>query len=102
MIISHDIDFVAETCERVIVMRQVVIVLDETPVATFGQFDLLHEASIVPPQISRLAHRLGLDTVCTVDAVLQELKAAKSIQVPQNMQSSAEVDAERMKNGRNE
>jgi energy-coupling factor transport system ATP-binding protein len=57
LMISHDMDFVAENTERVIVMAEGQILLDSHIRDVFSQTDILEKAWIEPPQITLL----GLD-----------------------------------------
>jgi energy-coupling factor transport system ATP-binding protein len=72
--ISHDIDFVADNFERIVVMGEGQILLDGTPDEVFRRErePLLGRTYVQPPQLSRLAHRLGLASGgYTVDAFLE-------------------------------
>jgi energy-coupling factor transport system ATP-binding protein len=60
IVISHDIDFCAEHCNRVIVMARGQILADGPTESIFSQSELLAEAEIEPPQLTRLALSLGL------------------------------------------
>jgi energy-coupling factor transport system ATP-binding protein len=60
MIISHNMELVAEYCSRVIVVGQGRILSDGTPVEVFGRADLLAETSMEPPPIGQLCARLGI------------------------------------------
>ncbi|QBD77601.1 ABC transporter ATP-binding protein [Ktedonosporobacter rubrisoli] len=63
--ISHDIEFVADHFDRVVVMYQGQVLLDGTPAEVFQQEDLLERSLVHPPQLARLAHRLQLGQVVT-------------------------------------
>jgi energy-coupling factor transport system ATP-binding protein len=71
--ISHDMRFVAETCERVIVMRAGRVVLDGTPAEAFAHegWETLRSTYLEPPLAARIGHRLGLGSTPT-DAGLIE------------------------------
>ncbi len=72
--ISHDIDFVAAHFERVIVMGQGRVLADGDPASIFSQAELLASTDVEPPQMTRLAARLGLDTtVYSVDGFVDQL-----------------------------
>lgn len=58
--ITHDIDFAAETFDRVIVMSRGRIVGDGPTGEMVEEFELLESAAVEPPQLTRLARRLGL------------------------------------------
>ncbi len=59
LLISHDMELVAEYAQRVLLMRAGRIVADAPPAAFFGQTALLQETRLSPPQIMRLAQRLA-------------------------------------------
>lgn len=74
LVISHDIDFVAENFTRIVVMGQGRVLLDGGPEKVFGETIVLSSTQIQPPQMTRLAQRLGLKpTVCTVGGFLSQL-----------------------------
>jgi energy-coupling factor transport system ATP-binding protein len=60
--ISHDMRFVAESFERVVVMRAGQIVLDGTPADIFGEasWPTLASTYLEPPLAARVGARLGL------------------------------------------
>ncbi len=58
--ITHDIDFAAETFDRMIVMSRGRIVGDGPTTQMVEQFELLAEAAVDPPQLTRLARDLDL------------------------------------------
>lgn len=57
--ITHDMDYCAEHFDRVIVMAQGELIADGSPDEVFQQSGVLTRAAIEPPQLSRLAERLG-------------------------------------------
>ncbi len=72
--ISHDIDFVAENFERVVVMGQGQVLLDGPAGQVLGQEDILNSTYVQPPQLTRLGCRLGFSQiVCTPDEFLELL-----------------------------
>lgn len=54
IIISHDMDYVAENSKRIVVMAQGEIIKDGTPHEIFLEKDILKRAQIEPPQITQL------------------------------------------------
>ena len=76
--ISHDMRFVAETFERVVVMRDGRIVLDGTPDEAFAKsaWDALRSTYLEPPLAARVGQRMGLGSTPT-DAVLVERLARR-------------------------
>lgn len=75
--ISHDMRFVAETFERVVVMRTGRVILDGPPSAVFAaeHTDALASTFLEPPLAARLGERLGLGTTPTETALLDALAA---------------------------
>lgn len=57
--ITHDIDFCAENFGRVIALSQGKILLDGTANEVLGQEEKLASTYVEPPQLTRLAKRLG-------------------------------------------
>jgi energy-coupling factor transport system ATP-binding protein len=57
--VTHDIDFSAEHFERVIVMGEGRVLLDGPGRETLAQADVLSRSAVEPPQLMRLAARLG-------------------------------------------
>ena len=57
--ISHDMDFCAEHFDRVVVMAGGEVVADGDPRVVFGRAEALEPAAVEPPQLFRLASRLG-------------------------------------------
>ncbi len=75
--ISHHIDFCAENFERIVVMSGGRVLTDGPPQAVFSQEDLLAEAHVEPPQITRLASDLGLPQgIIEADDLLTSLAAS--------------------------
>lgn len=73
--ITHDIDFCAENFERVIAMAQGKILLDGRANDVLGQEDVLATTYVDPPQLTRLAKRLGFkDTVRNQEEFLNALR----------------------------
>ncbi|TCL68484.1 energy-coupling factor transport system ATP-binding protein [Hydrogenispora ethanolica] len=66
--IIHDMDFVAETFERVIVFQDGKVILDGDARTVFGATDLLYRAKLEPPHVTQLCKRLGYrETFLTVE-----------------------------------
>jgi energy-coupling factor transport system ATP-binding protein len=76
--ISHDMRFVADTFERVVVMRDGTIILDGTPAAVFGResWESLRTTYLEPPLAAIIGDRLGLGSTPS-DASLVEALAAQ-------------------------
>lgn len=78
--ISHDIDFVAAHFDRIVVMNQGQVVADGAPSAVFAQGEVLANANVEPPQLTRLAQRLALgEAVYSVDQFLETLAAQRAM-----------------------
>lgn len=54
IMISHDMDYVAENSDRVIVMAEGRIIMDDAPGKVFRAAEVLQQAQIEPPQITQL------------------------------------------------
>lgn len=79
--ISHDIDFCADHFPRIVVMAQGQIIADGPAEAVFAQPELLAQASVTAPQLTRLGAALNLPGVTleleTFIAALRLRAAAK-------------------------
>jgi len=75
--ISHDMRFVAETFERVVVMRAGRVVLDGTPTEAFAEAnrEVLRSTFLEPPLSATVGHRLGLGSTPTDASLLDGLRA---------------------------
>jgi len=58
--ITHDMNFVAEYFERVLVFCEGRVLADGDAATVFAQLDVLRQAAVEPPQIARLGQALGL------------------------------------------
>ena len=70
--ISHDLRFVAESFERVVLLAQGRVVLDGSPAEVFAEagWPLLRSAGLEPPVAAILGARLGLGSTPTEAALL--------------------------------
>lgn len=75
IIISHDIDFCAEHCERLLVLGGGAVLLDGPPAQVFARPDLLAQTSVELPQLARLAARLRLPLAWQAAPLLDALAA---------------------------
>jgi energy-coupling factor transport system ATP-binding protein len=75
--ISHDMRFVAERFERVIVMRQGRVVLDGSPAEVFARdrWEALRSTFVEPPLPALLGDRLGMGSTPTDEALVSALKS---------------------------
>jgi energy-coupling factor transport system ATP-binding protein len=73
--ISHDMGFVAETFDRVVVLRAGKVILDGTPESAFGEasWDALRSTYLEPPLPAIVGSRLGLGATPTDAALLAAL-----------------------------
>jgi energy-coupling factor transporter ATP-binding protein EcfA2 len=76
--VSHDMRFVAETFERVVVMRAGRIVLEGRPADVFAEpsWPVLESTFLEPPLAARIAARLGLPPVATETELVAALSDA--------------------------
>ncbi len=58
IMISHDMDLVAQYAKRVIGLKDGEIIIDGTPQAVFSQEQILLDSAIIPPQLCRLSSHL--------------------------------------------
>jgi energy-coupling factor transport system ATP-binding protein len=79
--ISHDMRFVAESFERVIVMREGRVVLHGTPAEVFAEpaWSILDSTFLEPPLAARIGARLGLGQTPTDAALLGALDRARPL-----------------------
>jgi energy-coupling factor transport system ATP-binding protein len=86
--ISHDMGFVAETFDRVIVMRAGRILLDGTPARVFAadRADELRSTYLEPPLPAVIGDRLGLGSTPT-DASLVEAIGARGAPKRRNQEA---------------
>jgi len=77
VIITHDMRFVAETVNRVVLVSNGEILMDGSTREVLNAFDVLKKAAIKPPQIVQLASELrkkGVDiNALTIEEALQEI-----------------------------
>ncbi|HEY5519548.1 MAG TPA: ABC transporter ATP-binding protein [Candidatus Limnocylindrales bacterium] len=74
--ISHDMSFVAETFERVLVMRDGRLISDGSVADVFGEpnWGLLESTFLEPPLVARLGARLGLGSTPTTASFVAGLQ----------------------------
>ncbi len=75
--ISHDMRFVAETFQRVVVLRAGRLVLDGTPTEVFDaqHWPVLASTFLDPPVAARVGASLGLGSTPTTAALIEALRA---------------------------
>jgi energy-coupling factor transporter ATP-binding protein EcfA2 len=69
IIITHDMELVADYCQRVVVLSHGKVLLDGSPQSVFSEDESLHEAFVRPPQITQVFRRLNLGPALSVDDV---------------------------------
>ena len=76
--ISHDMRFVAESFERVVVMREGRVILDDTQAGVFAErnWEELASTYVEPPLAARVGSRLGIGATPTERALVEALAAA--------------------------
>ena len=73
--ITHDMDFVAETFERTIVLAKGKVLLDRTTRQVYAQSEILKAAYLEPPHVMQLCQRLGeSETFLTVEEYIRYKK----------------------------
>jgi energy-coupling factor transport system ATP-binding protein len=82
--ISHDMRFVAEAFERVVVMRDGTIAADGSPGEVFAEagWDALHATHLEPPLAARAGARLGLGSTPTLASLVSALGIASEERRP--------------------
>lgn len=71
VIISHNMDELAQVCDRLCVIADGRTVMQGTPHDVFSRPDELRKLGLDIPQVTDAMHRLGAGTVLTVDEALQ-------------------------------
>ncbi|MDR0655319.1 MAG: energy-coupling factor ABC transporter ATP-binding protein [Treponema sp.] len=81
IIISHDMDYVAENSRRIIVMTGGKIILNDTPWVIFNNKEVMRQAQIEPPQITRLdlAVRADDNPSLSVGAFVEKYRNRKNV-----------------------
>ncbi|MBS4177796.1 energy-coupling factor ABC transporter ATP-binding protein [Lederbergia citrea] len=76
--ITHDMEFVVNNFDRVIVMAHKNVLADSDVRDVFWQLDLLEESMLKQPSISQVAHRINLESkVLNVDEMVSEISKVK-------------------------
>jgi energy-coupling factor transporter ATP-binding protein EcfA2 len=76
LMITHDMELAARYATRIVVMSQGEILIDDVPQRVFSNMAVLQQAFIAPPQITRLAIELGMDTDEVLPLTPKEFSAA--------------------------
>lgn len=64
VVATHDMQLVADWATRAIVLDSGRLIFDGTPRRLFDRPDILERASLIPPQIVELSHRLAISPPC--------------------------------------
>lgn len=72
IIITHDMEFVIDNFERIIVMANKKIVTDSTVHDVFWNFDVLEHANLKQPSISKLGNELGITGIVNIEEFLEK------------------------------
>ncbi len=77
VMVCHDMEVVLDFARRILVLSEARLIADGEPRKIFRQEELLKQASILPPQITRLALRLGegFEEAFTVEEMAKSLAA---------------------------
>ena len=67
VLVSHDMEDVAQCAKRVVVMNEGEVFADGTPIDVFSKYENLEKIGVTAPQITRLMDKLCGVKVCTVD-----------------------------------
>ncbi len=80
ILITHDMELLAESTRRAIVVRGGKVILDGTPAEVFKETEELRKTFLTPPQISRLSMELGFrqPAMSVEEAAAELLKRAES------------------------
>jgi len=80
LMISHDMDYVAQISERIVVMAEGEVIDDGTPTEVFQNAENLNKAQIEPPQIAQLDIRLKNSDPLSlnVDAFVEKYRQLKN------------------------
>jgi energy-coupling factor transporter ATP-binding protein EcfA2 len=76
--ISHDMRFVAERFDRVVVLRQGDVALDGPTATAFdaASWGVLASTYLEPPLVARVGNALGLGSTPTIEALVDRLRAS--------------------------
>ncbi len=67
VLVSHDMEDVAQCAKRVVVLNEGEVFADGTPIDVFSKYENLEKIGVTAPQITRLMDKLCGVKVCTVD-----------------------------------
>jgi energy-coupling factor transport system ATP-binding protein len=67
IMVCHDMEIVLDFAQRVLVLAEGRLIADGKTREIFQMEEILRQASLLPPQVARLAARFGFDDVFYVD-----------------------------------
>ncbi len=76
LVITHNMELVAEYAERVILLGQGRVLADGTPCEVFAQEEVLRSSHVKPPQITQLGMGLGFGATLTIDELARGVAGA--------------------------
>ncbi|WP_027295858.1 energy-coupling factor ABC transporter ATP-binding protein [Robinsoniella sp. KNHs210] len=83
--ITHDMEFVAENCKKIIVMANNKIIRTGSPEEIFRDMEVMKEANLKPPSVTRICTQLGFPgPIHTRDAAELILKHWQNLQQDPN------------------
>lgn len=83
--ITHDMEFVAENCDKIFVMANNKIIRTGSPKEIFWDMEVMKEASLKQPSVSRICRQLGITgPIHTSDAAELILKHWQNLQENSN------------------
>jgi energy-coupling factor transport system ATP-binding protein len=67
IMVCHDMEIVLDFAQRILVLAEGRLIADGKTREIFQMEEILRQASLLPPQVARLAARFGFDDVFYVD-----------------------------------
>ena len=89
--ILHDMDFVAETFGRTIIMSNGQLLFDGPTRIAFSEADILHTARLEQPHITQLARKMGYDGILLKENEIN--KSASTCSAPTRAERPVEKGA---------
>lgn len=80
IMITHNMDLVAEYAQRVLLVNRGKLLCDASPAQVFADAEILQKSGITPPQISKLVKRLAdlncPEDICTISQMVWAIKTS--------------------------
>lgn len=67
IIVDHEVERLADYCDKILILHEGKMVTFDTPKAVFSELDRLHEMKINGPQVTELTHRINEESSITVE-----------------------------------